>query len=63
MICEQPRQSTTDAMFALRMLMETYRDGQKESHCVSVDLEKAFDRVPSEKLVLYEGLWRRRRVC
>ncbi|KAK3559987.1 hypothetical protein QTP86_033672, partial [Hemibagrus guttatus] len=54
-ICEQqysfmPRKSTTDAIFALRILMEKYRDGQRELHCVSVDLEKAYDRVPREEL-------------
>ncbi|KAK3512376.1 hypothetical protein QTP70_007443 [Hemibagrus guttatus] len=45
-ICEQqygfmPRKSTTDAIFALRILMEKYRDGQRELHCVFVDLEKS----------------------
>ncbi|KAK3530878.1 hypothetical protein QTP70_003626 [Hemibagrus guttatus] len=54
-ICEQqygfmPRKSTSDAIFALRVLMEKYRDGQRELHCVFVDLEKAYDRVPSEEL-------------
>ena len=29
---------TTDVMFALRMLMEKYREGQIELHCVLVDL-------------------------
>ncbi|KAK3524731.1 hypothetical protein QTP86_001890 [Hemibagrus guttatus] len=45
-----PRKSTTDAIFALRILMEKYRDGQRELHCVFVDLEKVYDRVPREEL-------------
>ncbi|KAK3506727.1 hypothetical protein QTP70_018270 [Hemibagrus guttatus] len=54
-ICEQqygfmPRKSTTDAIFALRILMEKYRHGQRELHCVFVDLEKAYDRVRREEL-------------
>ena len=44
------RKSTTDAMFALKVLMKKYRKGQKELHCVFVDLEKAFDKVPREEL-------------
>ena len=45
-----PGKETTDAMFALRMLMEKYREGQREIHCVFVDLGKAYDRVPREEL-------------
>ena len=33
-----PGKGTTDAMFALRMLMEKYREGQRELHCVFMDL-------------------------
>ena len=45
-----PGKGTTDAMFALRILMEKYREGQREIHCVFVDLEKAYPRVPPEEL-------------
>ena len=45
-----PGNGTTDAMFALQMLMKKYREGQKELHCVFVGLEKAYDRVPREEL-------------
>ena len=45
-----PGKETTDAMFALRMLMENYREDQRELNCVFVDLEKAYDRVQQEEL-------------
>ena len=45
-----PGKETTDAVFALRMLMEKYREGQREIHCAFVDLVKAYDRVPRKEL-------------
>ena len=45
-----PGKSTADALFALRVLMEKYREGQKEQHCVFMDLEKAYDKVPREEV-------------
>ena len=45
-----PGKGTIDAMFALRMLMEKYRNGQRQLYCVFVDLEKAYDRAPQEEL-------------
>ena len=45
-----PGKGTNDVMFALRMLMEKYRKGQRQLHCVLVDLEKAYHRVPWEEM-------------
>ena len=58
-----PGKGTNDAMFALRMLMEKYREGQRELYCVFVDLKKAYDRVLrvlyEKSVVLYEkSVWK-----
>ena len=39
-----------DAIFGLRMMMEKWREGQKELYYVFIDLKKAYDRVPREEL-------------
>lgn len=53
-ISEEPlgfmaRESIPRRNFTRRMLMEKYREGQ-ELHYVSVDLEKAYSRVPRHEL-------------
>ena len=45
-----PGKGTTDVMFALRMLIKKYRKGQRDLHCVFVDIKKAYDRVAREEL-------------
>ena len=42
--------STTYSIFALRKLQERYREGHQYLHCVIIDLEKAYDRIPREEL-------------
>ena len=44
----RPGKSTTEPIFALRMLQEKYRERKKELHMVFVDLEKVYDQVPRE---------------
>ena len=40
--------STTDAIHAVRLLVEKHREKNKSLHAAFLDLEKAFDRVPHE---------------
>ncbi|KAI5608889.1 single-stranded DNA-binding protein 3 [Silurus asotus] len=61
-ICEQQdgfmlRKSTTDTLFALRMLMETNREGQKELHCVWIWRKRTTGWRKRGVVVLYEEVW------
>ena len=47
-----PGELTTDAIFALRILAEKYREKQRELHCIFIDLEKVYDWVPREEVWL-----------
>ena len=40
----------TNAVFACSVLMEKYREGQKELNCAFVDMKKAYDKVPREEV-------------
>ena len=40
--------STTEPIFALRILQEKYHERKKDLHMLFVDLEKAYDRGPRD---------------
>ena len=43
-----PGRSTVDAIQAMRILVEKFRDAAKDLHIIFIDLEKAFDRIPRD---------------
>lgn len=49
----------TDGLAGLRLLMDKYREGQKELHCVFLDLENAFDRKHCRSVLRVASIWKR----
>ena len=45
-----PGRGTTDAIFAVRKVMEKHREKQKRLHMVFIDLEMAYDGVPRQEV-------------
>ena len=43
-----PGKSTQDAIQAMRILVEKFRDAAKDLHMIFIDLEKAFDTIPRD---------------
>ena len=56
-----PGKGITDAMFSLRMLMEKYREGQRELHCGTREsLQQGSER---RAVILYEKVRNNGKVC
>ena len=58
-----PGKGTTDAMFALRMLMEKYRKGQRATLCICGLGESLRKDSAGRAVVLYEKIRNSGKVC
>ena len=58
-----PEKGTTDAMFALRMLMEKYREGQRELLCIRGARENLQQGSAGRAVVPYEKIRNSEKVC
>ena len=47
-----PRRSTTGAIYLLREMIEKYISRRRELHMVFIDLEKAYDQVIIDRIIL-----------
>ncbi|GKF09413.1 hypothetical protein Tco_0043637 [Tanacetum coccineum] len=50
-----PGRSTTEAIHLLRNLMEKYRERQRDLHMAFLNLEKAYDSVPYDIVLVAES--------
>ncbi|GJV53662.1 hypothetical protein Tco_1449403 [Tanacetum coccineum] len=50
-----PGRSTTEAIHLLRSLIEKYRERQRDLHLAFIDLEKAYDCVPHDIMLIAES--------
>ena len=58
-----PGKGTTNAMFTLRMLMEKYREGQRELHCICKPRESLRQGSMGRAVVLHEKIRNSGKVC
>ncbi|GKF64781.1 hypothetical protein Tco_0188229, partial [Tanacetum coccineum] len=50
-----PGRSTTEAIHFLRSLIEKYTERQRDLHMAFLDLEKAYDSIPNDIVLIAES--------